>query len=323
MFRFENQQLLYWLLLVVFFIAAYIFLFVRDKRRMERYCERNLLGKLTAQTSHGMQHLKFAVLMLALVCFVFAAANPQTAGKMEKVKRKGVDIMLCLDVSNSMLATDIQPNRLDACKMAINRFIDKLTGDRVGLVVFAGKSFVQLPITTDYAAAKMFINQINTQMMPTQGTDISAALATAAAAMRPRHAYDSEVAQIAFNVIALPGMSFTNKVPVMSVVEKPKSANARYSAPRRLMRMPEKFMPTAETAVSTTAAKCQTWSLAQPVERRYPSIRRSSSTVSAQSATRSQPIPVCRSTSTAPSRPLNAYSCIPTRSVAERRTLIP
>lgn len=185
MFRFENQQLLYWLLLVVFFIAAYFFLFVRDKRRMERYCERNLLGKLTAQTSHGMQHLKFAVLMLALVCFIFAAANPQTAGKMEKVKRKGVDIMLCLDVSNSMLATDIQPNRLDACKMAINRFIDKLTGDRVGLVVFAGKSFVQLPITTDYAAAKMFINQINTQMMPTQGTDISAALATAAAAMMP------------------------------------------------------------------------------------------------------------------------------------------
>lgn len=185
MFRFENQQLLYWLLLVVFFIATYIFLFVRDKRRMERYCERGLLGKLTAQTSHGMQHLKFAVLMLALVCFIFAAANPQTAGKMEKVKRKGVDIMLCLDVSNSMLATDIQPNRLDACKMAINRFIDKLTGDRVGLVVFAGKSFVQLPITTDYAAAKMFINQISTQMMPTQGTDISAALATAAAAMTP------------------------------------------------------------------------------------------------------------------------------------------
>ena len=152
---------------------------------MERYCEAGLLSKLTASTSHGMQHLKFAVLMLALVCFVFAAANPQTAGKMEKVKRKGVDIMLCLDVSNSMLATDIQPNRLDACKMAINRFIDKLTGDRVGLVVFAGKSFVQLPITTDYAAAKMFINQINTQMMPTQGTDISAALETAAAAMTP------------------------------------------------------------------------------------------------------------------------------------------
>ena len=152
---------------------------------MERYCEAGLLSRLTASTSHGMQHLKFAVLMLALACFILAAANPQTAGKMEKTKRKGVDIMLCLDVSNSMLATDIQPNRLAACKMAINRFIDKLSGDRVGLVVFAGKSFVQLPITTDYAAAKMFINQINTQMMPTQGTDISAALETAALAMTP------------------------------------------------------------------------------------------------------------------------------------------
>ena len=111
---------------------------------MERYCERGLLGKLTSGTSHGMQHLKFAVLMLALVCFIFAAANPQTAGKMEKVKRKGVDIMLCLDVSNSMLATDIQPNRLDACKMAINRFVDKLTGDRVGLVVFAAREIKSL-----------------------------------------------------------------------------------------------------------------------------------------------------------------------------------
>ena len=185
MFRFENQSFLYWLLLVGFFIVAYILLFIHDKRRMERYCETGLLAKLTGSTSRGMQHLKFAVLMLALACFVFAAANPQTAGKMEKTKRKGVDIMLCLDVSNSMLATDIQPNRLDACKMAINRFIDKLTGDRVGLVVFAGKAFVQLPITTDYAAAKMFINQINTQMMPSQGTDISSALVIAANAMTP------------------------------------------------------------------------------------------------------------------------------------------
>lgn len=185
MFRFENQSLLYWLFLVGLIIAGYILLFIRDRRRMERYCERSLYAKLSSDTSYGMQHLKFAVLMMALVCFIFAAANPQTAGKMEKVKRQGVDIMLCLDVSNSMLATDIQPNRLEASKMAINRFIDKLTGDRVGLVVFAGKSFVQLPITTDYAAAKMFINQIGTEMIPTQGTDISAALATAAAAMMP------------------------------------------------------------------------------------------------------------------------------------------
>lgn len=183
MFRFENQSFLYWLILIVVFTAAYVFLQIRDRRRMERYCEKGLLAKLTATTSRGMQNCKFALLMLALACFIIAAANPQTAGKVEKVKRKGIDIMLCLDVSNSMLATDIQPNRIDACKMAINRFIDKLEGDRVGLVVFAGKSFVQLPITTDYAAAKMFVNQINTQMMPTQGTDISAAMETAAASM--------------------------------------------------------------------------------------------------------------------------------------------
>ena len=186
MFRFENQSFIYLLILVLFFIVTYIFLEWRDKRREERYCVPSLWKKLTMNTSQGMRHLKFSLLMLVLICFIFAAANPQTAGKVEKVKRKGVDIMFCLDVSNSMLANDIAPTRLDACKMAINRLIDKLQGDRVGLVVFAGKSFVQLPITTDYAAAKMFINQINPSLIGEQGTDIAAALETAAAAMLPQ-----------------------------------------------------------------------------------------------------------------------------------------
>lgn len=185
MFRFENQQLLYLLLIIVAFIAGYIFFQIRDKRKLEKYCDKELLEKLTPQRSQGMKHFKFSLLMLALAFFIIAAANPQTAGKVEKVKRQGVDIMICLDVSNSMKATDIQPNRLSACKTAINRFIDKLQGDRIGLVVFAGKAFVQLPITSDYAAAKMFVNQIDTRLMPVQGTDISAALETAAAALTP------------------------------------------------------------------------------------------------------------------------------------------
>lgn len=185
MFRFENQSVLYFLILIAVFIVCYIFFQIKDRKRLEKYCDDELLKKLTPQRSQGMKHLKFSLLMLALTFFIIAAANPQTAGKVEKVKRQGVDIMLCLDVSNSMLAADIQPNRLSACKMAINRFIDKLQGDRVGLVVFAGKAFVQLPITTDYAAAKMFVNQIDTKMMPVQGTDIAAALETAANALSP------------------------------------------------------------------------------------------------------------------------------------------
>lgn len=185
MFRFENQSVLYFLLLIVVFIIGYIFFQIKDRRRLAEYCDDKLLEKLTPQRSNGMKHLKFSLLMTALAFFIIAAANPQTVGKVEKVKRQGVDIMLCLDVSNSMLAADIQPNRLSACKMAINRFIDKLQGDRVGLVVFAGKAFVQLPITTDYAAAKMFVKQIDTKMMPVQGTDIAAALETAANALSP------------------------------------------------------------------------------------------------------------------------------------------
>jgi Ca-activated chloride channel family protein len=99
--------------------------------------------------------------------------------------RKGVDIMIAMDISNSMMAEDIQPNRLEASKMALSRFIDQLKGDRIGLVVFAGKSFVQLPITSDYAAAKMFVNYVHPKLIEVQGTDIAAAIDLAAVSMLP------------------------------------------------------------------------------------------------------------------------------------------
>lgn len=185
MFRFENESYLYWLLIVLAFTILYVVLQISDKKRLEKYCDKELLNKLSPERSGAMRHVKFAVLMLALACFIFAAANPQTAGQVEKTKRRGVDVMFCLDVSNSMLATDVQPSRLSACKMAMNQFINKLEGDRVGVVVFAGTAYTQLPITTDYAAAKMFIGQISPDLIPTQGTDLSAALETAAYALIP------------------------------------------------------------------------------------------------------------------------------------------
>lgn len=185
MFRFENESFLYYLFVIVFFVIIYSLLYYRDKRRFAKYCDKQLFLQLVPQRSRVMPHIKFSLLMLALACFIIAAANPQSASKVEKGKRKGVDIMICLDVSNSMLAEDIQPNRLESSKMAISHFIDKLQGDRVGLVVFAGTSFVQLPITTDYAAAKMFVKQINTDLISAQGTDISAALLRAKDALVP------------------------------------------------------------------------------------------------------------------------------------------
>ena len=123
--------------------------------------------------------------MVALACFILALANPQVGSALEKGTRKGVDIMIAMDISNSMLAEDIQPNRLEASKIAISRFIDQLKGDRIGLVVFAGKSFVQLPITSDYAAAKMFVNYVSPKLMNEQGTDIAAAIDLAAVSMLP------------------------------------------------------------------------------------------------------------------------------------------
>jgi Ca-activated chloride channel family protein len=126
--------------------------------------------------------LKFGVLSVAMGLLIFSMAGPQTGSRIEKVKRKGIDVMICLDVSNSMLAMDIKPNRLERAKQSITRLIDNLEGDRIGIIVFAGKAYTQLPITTDYAAAKMFTENISTTLVPTQGTTIAQAIEMAISA---------------------------------------------------------------------------------------------------------------------------------------------
>lgn len=185
MFRFENENYLYGLLVIGILIILYVILNIRDKKRLSRYGEPGILLKLMPSRSKSMKNLKFSLLMASLAFFIVALANPQVGSSLEKGTRKGVDIMVCMDVSNSMLAEDIQPNRLEASKMAMSNFVDRLQGDRIGLVVFAGTSFVQLPITSDYAAAKMFINSVNTGMINVQGTDIASALDLAAISMLP------------------------------------------------------------------------------------------------------------------------------------------
>jgi len=112
----------------------------------------------------------------AYTLLIIGAADPQVGSKMEEVKRKGADLMILLDVSNSMLSQDLAPNRLENAKRAIAQLIDNMHDDRIGLIVFAGQAYVQLPITTDYSAAKLFLNTINTNMVPTQGTAIGAAI---------------------------------------------------------------------------------------------------------------------------------------------------
>jgi Ca-activated chloride channel family protein len=114
--------------------------------------------------------------MIAFAFLVLALADPQTGSKMEKVQRKGIDVMIALDVSNSMLAEDIRPSRLERAKQSISKLIDRLDEDRIGIIVFAGKAYNQLPITTDYGAAKMFLSAINTNIVPVQGTAIADAI---------------------------------------------------------------------------------------------------------------------------------------------------
>ena len=180
MFRFAHIYYFYLLALVPVFAGLLVLFLLWKKKTLARYGDWAVIRQLMPEYSVGKTVLKFIGMALALAALVFALADPQTGSRLEKVKRKGIDLMICLDVSNSMMAQDIKPNRLERAKQSIVRLIDNLEGDRIGIIVFAGKAYTQLPITTDYAAAKMFTAAINTGIVPTQGTAIAEAIEVAA-----------------------------------------------------------------------------------------------------------------------------------------------
>ncbi len=176
MIRFEYIEFLYALLLLPVFMGLHLFVKYWRKNAIQKLGEAHLISKLMPKISSNRPLVKLVIWMLAYVCLVIAIANPQIGSKIEKAKRKGIDLIIALDVSNSMLAQDIKPSRLLASKQAISKLIDKLKGDRIGIIVFAGHAYTQLPITTDYAAAKMFLNTITPDMLPVQGTAIGEAV---------------------------------------------------------------------------------------------------------------------------------------------------
>jgi Ca-activated chloride channel family protein len=176
MFRFANISFLYLLALIPVFTVLLVLFLVWRKKALNRFGEFHLIHRLIPEFSTGRLVFKFILLMIAFAFLVLALADPQTGSKMEKVQRKGIDIMIALDVSNSMLAEDIRPSRLERAKQSISKLIDRLDGDRIGIIVFAGKAYNQLPITTDYGAAKMFLSAINTNIVPVQGTAIADAV---------------------------------------------------------------------------------------------------------------------------------------------------
>jgi Ca-activated chloride channel family protein len=154
-----------------------IIFYNRWKRKsLALFGDSRLLKELMHSYSKGRTQIKNIFIILIFTLLIIGIANPQIGTKMEEVKREGVDLMIAIDLSNSMLAEDIKPNRLEKSKLAISRLIDKLEGDRIGLIVFAGEAYVQLPITTDYSAAKLFLSTVNTNIVPTQGTEITKAI---------------------------------------------------------------------------------------------------------------------------------------------------
>lgn len=179
MFRFANIEMLWWLITIPVFVIAYIIITKRKQRQLMEFGDPELMAQLMPDASKSRPIVKFTLLMVALTLLIVAAARPQYGQQEKTVKRQGIEVMVALDISNSMLAEDVAPNRLDRAKQMLSKMIDNMTDDKVGLVVFAGEAFTQLPITCDYVSAKMFLNTISPKLIPTQGTAIGAALQTA------------------------------------------------------------------------------------------------------------------------------------------------
>lgn len=176
MFRFEHPSIIYFFALIPLFIFFFWLMKRGRKKALAEFGEAELLEQLMPDSAPGKSTWKFYIQMLALSLVILVLAGPQFGSKLQQVKRKGVEVIIALDVSNSMLAQDIKPNRLERAKQAISKMVDRLHNDRIGLVVFAGDAYTQLPITTDYASAKMFLSTINTDIVPVQGTSIGKAI---------------------------------------------------------------------------------------------------------------------------------------------------
>ena len=172
-----EEKIWFWLLLVIPIIIIFFVLLQIWKRYVQnKYISKQMLKKLSPNKSLFKPILKLIVLCLAFTCLIIALVNPKIGTKLETVKREGVDIVFAIDVSKSMLAEDIAPNRLEKSKQLVTQIINNLASDRIGIIAYAAKAFPQLPITTDYAAAKMFLQSMNTDMLSSQGTAIDQAI---------------------------------------------------------------------------------------------------------------------------------------------------
>lgn len=176
MFRFENPAFLY-LLIIIPVITVIRFLEMRKRKlKLKKFGDLSLLKQLMPDVSSSRKSLKFWLMGAALALLIVMLARPQMGTKISQEKRKGIEVIISLDISNSMRAEDVVPSRLDKSKMLVENMVDNFTNDKVGLVVFAGDAFIQLPITSDYVSAKMFLQNTDPSLIATQGTDLAGAI---------------------------------------------------------------------------------------------------------------------------------------------------
>lgn len=176
MFRFENPAFLYLLIIIPVFILIRLLGIRKRKLKLKKFGDIELVKQLMPDMSYSRRALKFWLMMAALALIIVMLARPQMGTKISQEKRSGIEVIISLDISNSMRAEDVVPSRLDKSKMLIENMVDNFTNDKVGLVVFAGDAFIQLPITSDYVSAKMFLQNVDPSLIATQGTDLAGAI---------------------------------------------------------------------------------------------------------------------------------------------------
>ena len=185
MFRFEEPLYLYALFLVPLLAALHLYTNYIRRKRLRKFGDPALLADLMPDVSKYRPDVKFWLLLTAFALMIFVLARPQFGTKVETEKRKGIEAIIAMDVSNSMLAQDVKPSRLDKSKMLVSNMVNHMQDDKVGLIVYAGEAFTQLPITSDYVSAQMFLETISPDMIHTQGTDIKRAIELAMKSFTP------------------------------------------------------------------------------------------------------------------------------------------
>lgn len=176
MLRFEDPIYLWMLLIIPILVLVRFIVWQKRKHNLRKFGDSSLLKEMMPDVSKYRPTIKFCLLLSAITILIFMIARPQVGSKISHEKREGIEVLIALDISNSMLAQDVIPSRLEKSKLLIEDLVDHFTNDKVGLVVFAGDAFVQLPITNDYVSAKMFLQNINPSLITTQGTDLARAI---------------------------------------------------------------------------------------------------------------------------------------------------